>query len=151
MFKITNGHAVNGFHHNGTAIANGTTNRITDRTTNGTTTGTINGIINGATNGTTNGTTTGTTNGTTNGTTFKISPGTRANCTHSHKLRVLHLFGSSTSLYYAQLSMAYAQQAVKALGGAAAGTQFNNMTIISLGNGQWACKQIAVFNLIIIY
>lgn len=109
MFKITNGHAVNGFHHNGTAITNGTTN----------------GITNGTTNGATNGSTYGTTNGTTNGTTFKISPGTRANCTHSHKLRVLHLFGSSTSLYYAQLSMAYAQQAVKALGGATAGTQFD--------------------------
>ena len=107
MFKITNGHAVNGFHHNGTV--NGTTN----------------GITNGTTNGATNGSTNGFTNGTTNGTTFKISPGTRANCTHSHKLRVLHLFGSSTSLYYAQLSMAYAQQAVKALGGATAGTQFD--------------------------
>ena len=109
MFKISNGHAVNGFHHNGTAITNGTSN----------------GITNGTTNGATNGSTYGTTNGTTNGTTFKISPGTRANCTHSHKLRVLHLFGSSTSLYYAQLSMAYAQQAVKALGGATAGTQLD--------------------------
>lgn len=54
-------------------------------------------------------------NGTTATNGFKISPGTKTNCPHSHKLRVLHLFGSSTSLYYAQLSMAYAQQAVKAL------------------------------------
>ena len=71
------------------------------------------------TNGTaTNGTAT---NGaSTNGTQLKISPGTKTDRTHSHKLRVLHLFGSSTSLYYAQLSLAYAQQAVKALAGGTA-------------------------------
>ena len=98
MFKITNGFATNGASTTNGTFTNGTF-------TNG---GTVasNGV---ATNGIT-----------ANGTHFKISPGTKANCPHSHKLRVLHLFGSSTSLYYAQLSMAYAQQAVKALAGGTA-------------------------------